>query len=32
MVSGFTIVASAAMLNYCRAGYREAVIIAREWR
>lgn len=32
LVSGITIVASAAMLNYCRAGFREAVIIAREWR
>jgi hypothetical protein len=32
IVSGITIVASAAMLNYCRAGFREAVTIAREWR
>lgn len=32
VVSGITIVASAAMLNYCRAGFREAVTIAREWR
>jgi len=32
IVSGVTIVASAAMLNYCRAGFREAVMIAREWR
>jgi MFS family permease len=31
IVSGITIVASAAMLNYCREGFREAVLIAREW-
>lgn len=31
IVSGITIVASAAMLNYCREGFREAVLIARAW-
>jgi membrane protein YqaA with SNARE-associated domain len=32
IVSGVTIVASAAMLNYCRGGFRAAVITAREWQ
>ena len=32
IVSGITIVASAAMLSYCRADFRDAVMIAREWR